>query len=103
MKKETKAMSKRAEEVQASAILPESIISYAKERAVLSGLIYREGVKYGYEQAEKDLALTWEDIAIIDSIILDTNNEIAVDYSKEISRQKFYEEVLARLNEQRKK
>jgi len=47
-------MSKRAEEAQASALLPESIISYAKEHAVLSGLVYREGVKYGYEQAEKD-------------------------------------------------
>ena len=57
----------------------------------------------GYEQAEKDLALTWEDMAKIDAIILDVNNEFAVDYSKEISRQKFYEEVLRRFNEQRKK
>lgn len=48
----------------------------------------------GYEQAEKDLALTWEDIAKIDSLILETNNEYAVDYQKEISRQHFYEEVL---------
>lgn len=48
-------MSKRAEETQASAILPESIISYAKEHTVLAGLVYREGVKFGYEQAEKDL------------------------------------------------
>ena len=48
-------MSKRAEIAQASAILPESIISYAKEHAVLSELVYREGVKFGYEQAEKDL------------------------------------------------
>ena len=54
MKKGTKAMSKRAEEAQASAILPESIISYVKEHAVLSGLVYREDVKYGYEQTEKD-------------------------------------------------
>lgn len=61
-------MSKRAEEAQASAILPESIISYAKEHAVLSGLVYREGVKFGYEQAEKDLALTWEDVAILITI-----------------------------------
>ena len=53
-------MSKRAEEAQASAILPESIISYAKEHAVLSGLVYREGVKFGYEQAEKDLAPAFE-------------------------------------------
>lgn len=48
-------MSKRAEEAQARAILPESIISYAKEHAVLSGPVYREGVKFGYEQAEKDV------------------------------------------------
>ena len=48
-------MSKRAEEAQASAILPESKISYAKEHTVLAGLVYREGVKFGYEQAEKDL------------------------------------------------
>ena len=57
----------------------------------------------GYEQAEQDLALTWEDMAKIDAIILDVNNEFAVDYSKEISRQKFYEEVLKRFNEIRKK
>jgi len=48
----------------------------------------------GYEQAEKDLALTWEDIAKIDSLILETNNEFAVDYQKEISRRQFYEAVL---------
>lgn len=48
----------------------------------------------GYLEAEKDLALTWEDIGKIDAIILDVNNEFAVDYSKEINRQKFYEEVL---------
>ena len=53
----------------------------------------------GYEQAEKDLALTWEDMAKIDALILDTNNEFAVDYSNKISRQQFYEEVLKRFNE----
>ena len=53
----------------------------------------------GYEQAEKDLALTWEDMAKIDAIILDVNNEFAVDYTKEIDRQKFYEEVLKRFRE----
>lgn len=53
----------------------------------------------GYEQAEKDLALTWEDMAKIDAIILDVNNEFAVDYSKEIDRQKFYKEVLKRFKE----
>jgi len=54
-------------------------------------------------EVKQDPMLSWEDIAVIDSIILDTNNELAVDYSKEISRQKFYEEVLTRFKEQRKK
>lgn len=52
----------------------------------------------GYEQAEKDLALIWEDIAKIDALILEANNEFAVDYSKEISREQFYTEVLNRFN-----
>ena len=51
------------------------------------------------EKSEIPINLTWEDIAKIDAIILDVNNELAVDYSKEISRQKFYEEVLKRYNE----
>lgn len=49
-----------------------------------------------------DLALTWEDMAKIDAIILDVNNEFAVDYTKEIDRQKFYEEVLKRFKEAKK-
>lgn len=51
---------------------------------------------------KNNLALTTEDMAKIDAIILDVNNEFAVDYSKEISRQKFYEEVLKRFNELKK-
>lgn len=58
----------------------------------------RENFREGYEQAEKDLALTWKDIAKIDALILETNNEFAVDYSKEISREQFYTEVLNRFN-----
>lgn len=50
---------------------------------------------------KKDLALTTEDMANIDAIILNVNNEFAVDSSKEISRQKFYEEVLKRFKEQK--
>lgn len=48
---------------------------------------------------EDDLSLSWEDMAKIDAIILDVNNEFAIDYSKEIDRQKFYEEVLKRFKE----
>jgi len=50
---------------------------------------------------DKDLMLTWEDIAKIDSIISDVNNEFAIDGSKEINRQKFYEKVLKRFNKQK--
>lgn len=52
---------------------------------------------------KKESPLTWEDMTVIDSIFLDTINEMDVDYSQNISRQKFYEEVLARFNKQRKK
>ena len=64
-------------------------------------VVERVCFRRGYEQAEKDLALTWEDIAKIDQHIIDVNNEMAVDSSQEISRQKFYEEVLRRFNETR--
>lgn len=61
----------------------------------------RNAFLQGYEQAETALALTWQDMAKIDAIILDVNNEFAVDYSKEIDRQKFYEEVLRRFKQLR--
>ena len=51
-----------------------------------------------YKETEKSHALTLEDIAKIDAIITDTYNEFAVDCSKEISRQNFYEEVLKQFN-----
>lgn len=54
-------------------------------------------------EVKQDIPLTWEDIAKIDALIVDVNNEFAIDYSKEISRQKFYEEILKRFNDQRKK
>lgn len=63
--------------------------------------ILRHAAARGYLQAEKDLALTWEDIAMIDAIILDTNNEFAIDSSKKIIGQNFYEEIARRFNEQK--
>lgn len=61
-------------------------------------VIFQKGVAEGRRLERDDLALTWQDMAKIDAIILDVNNEFAVDYSKEIDRQKFYEEVLSRFN-----
>lgn len=91
-------MSKRAEQYARTLYTPwsEDGMSRKDNTEVIEACIK------GYEQAEKDLALTAEDMAKIDAIILDVNNEFAVDYSKEISRQKFYEEVLNRYNELKK-
>lgn len=61
--------------------------------------LFQKGVEEGRRLERDDLALTWEDMAKIDAIILDVNNEFAVDYTKEIDRQKFYEEVLKRFKE----
>lgn len=55
-------------------------------------------IDYWYQKYLKE-KLTWEDVAAIDQIILDVNNELAVDSSKEIDRKKFYEEVLQRFKE----
>ena len=65
-------------------------------------VIFMKGVEEGRRLEKDDLSLTWEDMAKIDAIILDVNNEFAVDYSKEIDRQKFYEEVLKRFKEAKK-
>lgn len=63
--------------------------------------ILQEVYSEGYEQAEQDLALTWEDIkaivTIADSMITHTAWD-AIDWPDE---QKYYEEVLRRFNEQR--
>ena len=65
-------------------------------------VLFQKGVEEGRRLERDDLALTWEDMAKIDAIILDVNNEFAVDYTKEIDRQKFYEEVLKRFKEVQK-
>ena len=62
-------------------------------------VIFQKGVEEGRRLERDDFALTWQDMAKIDAIILNVNNEFAVDYTKEIDRQKFYEEVLKRFKE----
>lgn len=62
----------------------------------------------GYEKAEKDLALTWEDVKNLDYLLhdVDFENGRAVSLGKEIpfdGDEGFYGEVLKRFNEQRKK
>ena len=62
----------------------------------------RIGYTIGYHQAEKDLALTWEDIKLICEIEDRYWNEEFDENSKRTT-QEYYEEVLRRFNEQREK
>lgn len=56
----------------------------------------------GYKEAEKDLALTWEDMATIDSLITEVSNSYAVgNYDHDGEREHFYGEVLKRFKETR--
>ena len=62
--------------------------------------IKREIFCQGYKAAEKDLALTWEDMNLIDSILIDMQDEGVERYG---GLRQYYEEALKRFNEQRKK
>ena len=55
----------------------------------------------GYEQAEKDLALTWEDIKTIQQIIA-TSNWYDFEINDKLWSKEFYEEVLKRFKEAKK-
>ena len=75
----------------------QAIKTYPAERGHMHDRPYqREGFIKGYEQAEKKLALTWQDMKVIDQIC----HDVAFD---DIGRQDpiFYNEVLKRFNEQR--
>lgn len=58
----------------------------------------------GYEQAEKDLALTWEDVKKIEDLCMEVATLFAsVGRNKVILEPPFYEEVLRRFNIQHRK
>ena len=61
----------------------------------------RNGFAKGYEQAEKDLALTWEDIKIIVKILADSD-WCDFEINGKLWSQEFYEEVLKRFKEAKK-
>ena len=58
----------------------------------------REGFIKGYEQAEKELALTWKDIRDICQEFIDVNYDTEHHYSI----QEKYEEILRRFKEAKK-
>lgn len=59
----------------------------------------REGFIEGYHQAEKDHALTWEDVQLIHRIEYEESRNIGLNMGGIISEQKFYEKVLKRFLE----
>lgn len=61
----------------------------------------RKSYQEGYEQAEKDLALTWEDIKTIEQIIA-TSDWYDFEISGKLWSKEFYEEVLKRFKETKK-
>lgn len=63
---------------------------------------YRVGFEIGYEQAEKDLALTWEDIKKLDGIMDSMRTYTAWDAVDYPNGEDFYKEVLKRFNESKK-
>ena len=59
--------------------------------------ILRNACQKGYEQAEKDIALTWEDIKTIEQIIA-TSDWYDFEINGKLWSKEFYEEVLNRFN-----
>lgn len=98
----SKSSEQAAGKIHNRALLEAEKYATSHGRSIVEEVAFGRGFKVGfiegYETAEKDLALTWEDIAKIDALILEANNEFAVDYSKEISREQFYTEVLDKFN-----
>ena len=66
-----------------------------------SNLHNRFVYQQGYEQAEKDLALTWDDMKTIVQILADTD-WYDFEISDKLWSQEFYEEVLKRFKETKK-
>ena len=62
---------------------------------------FRKAYQKGYEQAEKDLELTWEDIKTIEQIIT-TSDWYDFEINGKLWSKEFYEEVLKRFKEAEK-
>lgn len=105
-------MSKRAKQAALKAYPPTYTTVKRHAKRVQSELVdthkpVRAIFQQGYEQAEQDLALTWEDVRTI----LDKENDIlheCNDNAQQVievypKREDYYGEILKRFNEQREK
>ena len=87
----------RAEE-EALKLYPDKKVVLARGNTCLScGRVRREAYINGYQQAEKDLALTWEDIRkiCVQSVLVE------VDLGGLVSDERHYTEVLKRFKTQK--
>ena len=84
-----KIISQRADEFAQKEYMSDSY-----ERDTLS-----KGYYWGYKDAEKDLALTWQDIAKIDDMLREVENCVATSDLPTMGREEYYSEVLKRFNE----
>ncbi len=90
----------RAEERGLEALPPRWRKTKDGKGRVDSALPVRKFYIRAYEQAEKDLALTVDDIELIDQIMLDLSNAYATgNFDYELGSDEFYQETLKRFNE----
>ena len=87
----------RAEEAAMTAYPEKYIMGWGAQQDVNAPL--RFGFIKGYGQAEKDMALTWEDVRKLCSLSF----VVEVDLGREISDKQHYEEVLRRFIESKNK
>lgn len=93
-------MSKRAKEAALEARPVQLVRTNFDTHEFDENIQAREVYIQGYERAEKDLALTLEQVVKLDNIIM---NMVGEGYNDGYKTRPFYEEVLKRFNEQRKK
>ena len=96
-------MSKRVEEKAMDAW---AIYEYREHPKGLYHTCFVDGYKEGYEQAEKDLALTWEDVAILITIYeqeVEAGNISRYEDEGAPSLKEASEIILRKFNEIRKK
>lgn len=94
-------MSKRAEQ-KALEVFPRSQKYTFSQRLIINDM--RDGFIQGYEQAEKDLALTWEDVAILITIYEQgIDNGDYQRYNEAEWMKEYSQDILRRFNEIRKK
>lgn len=100
-------MSKRAEEAALEAYPKlkckrSDWVEYQVKRGEDLNNSNREIFRKGYEQAEKDLALTWEDVQLLDFYAMECQVEESKG-RKFNSSQEFFEEVLQRFKARKEK